>query len=431
MGRFLGPRGPHRFLSLLLGLGLASLSLAAIIAPPVLSASSPVIEAPTANIAPKTEPVEIQAIDFVYVHGVNTHKKNSHALIQSRFTQFHANLIESFEEDPVAANILTNNGQKFVSQAPSLFYWNQLNQESIVEVNDSVILFKALQSRISSMIQDNLATMMHDVFWLVRRSNQLKIGTSLNKHLVEEVPKEHQVVLVGYSGGSIITYDYLLYYLPYINLYKILQKGDLPKDLVDRFEGEEHQHTCLRAVLDSNFARQNPEGEVILFLDQLNVSDKKLLERLNHAYVREHIPLLFDKTKEVCLPDKRIRGLITFGSPITALSATEKDSDVDAKLAPAMVKYLFEHNIFWLNLNRINDPLGLPFDDTRLVNLTKKEYQWEIPKETRGFIYNNITRKKGAYFYKAHTWYLSQPKDFSEFVVESLKTGYNQYYQGK
>ncbi|MBY0405113.1 MAG: hypothetical protein K2X66_14525 [Cyanobacteria bacterium] len=385
-----------------------------------------------------------QSIDFVYVHGVNTHKKDSDKIIKSKFTRFHQSLLNSFEKDPLAKKVLLNetllphspleNAHIQISKTPSIFYWNQLNQGSIEAVHDNLNIFKSVQSRVSSLIQFNLATMMQDVFWLVKRHNQIQFNDSLNHHLREKVDSKHQVVLFGYSGGSVISYEYLLYYLPYIDMYEVLkrQKAPLPADIVESFHPEEKRYACLQALLDSDFSRFNRQGDMVLFFSELQLKNMDALNQIKLDYTREKTPLLFSKISDICLPPNRIRGLVTFGSPLTALtSSSTKNRDVEAKAGLAMVKYFFEHDIFWLNLNRLNDPLGLPLDENAILTAVQEKFQWDTPKTPGGFIYNNGTGTKGALFYNAHMWYLEKPDIFATFVSDSLKEGYQKFYHDK
>lgn len=375
-------------------------------------------------------------LSFVYVHGVNNHGENSQQIIYDKFARLHQNLMRSFEREPLSPAILGIQSTAEIEDIPEIFYWYEMSQDAVKSLdNDLSSVWDVFKKKkkgpgLAARVQNNIAAILQDAFWLINENNQIQINESLNAFIKKKVPPNNKIVLFGYSGGAIIDFNYLLNYLPYIDLYasgiESQHNKELPETLVEQFKEPQLRHTCLQALLDTQIARYDNRGDLVMFLDHLNLGTPEERQSLRNRYILQNLPALREANQNVCLPANRLKGVVTFGSPVAALSARSLKS-LQGYLYLGMSRFLIEKNIFWLNLNRINDPLGYSIPSTLIENELQKKFDLNLYGEDRGFIFNNVLFQNRVFFYKAHLWYLRDPMIFSNAIVDSLKMGYQQH----
>jgi hypothetical protein len=276
---------------------------------------------------------------------------------------------------------------------------------------------------LAAKVQNNLASMLQDLFWLINARNQVEINDSLNHFIREQVPAGNKVVLYGYSGGAIIDFNYLLSQLPYIDLYPSAKANKtLPTEVVEQLNDREIRHTCLQAVLDNQLGQFDHQAQLTLF-----PNDSEWTSQENQIrYLNELLPALKKANQSTCLPADRLKGVVTFGSPIAALTARSLNAS-QGNLYLQLSRFLVEHNIFWVNLNRLNDPLGYSLPVSAIEDQLLRQYQLNLYGKDRGFIYSNILFQNRVFFYNAHLWYLKNSQLFSKAIVNNLKSGYEQH----
>lgn len=363
-----------------------------------------------------------ESVSFVYVHGVNNHQLTSDEVVQKRFKKLHEALLEDLSEDRAATEILTHSNRYSVAEKPSVFYWGNINQNSVSSLRQELNFFKKNQSRVAAFLQSEVATVIQDFFWLVRQSNQNKIMTALEQHIAKDVPKDNRIVLYAHSGGAIIAFQYLLHYLPYLDVaHFVSQDPGIPDEVKLKAEALALKPTCLNALLASQLVHFNSQGEMATYLSGAqgeHLTDSDWVEFIDKL---EYLQL---QSPKVCTQPSRVRGLVTFGNPLFALLPMDKDeTGMEAQLNRLMLRYMLENDMFWLNLNRINDPVGYSISNEQIIASLRPDYGLLSESQDRGFIYNNVDTSGRIYFYRAHSSYLSRPSSFSKFVWESLKEG--------
>ena len=150
-------------------------------------------------------------------------------------------------------------------------------------------------------------------------------------------------------------------------------------------------------------------------------------------------------TVEHCLPEGKLKGVITFGSPISVFfSSIYKRESLDSSLTKKVVEYFRIHDLFWLHINHRCDPLGASLIE--IGNLFKGI-------DGKGFVVNNDLKstpgqlgtlfrptidihdwswnlkksflKSARKVYDTHGWYWNKPKDFSKLIQQTYESGYH------
>lgn len=370
-------------------------------------------------------PGQAEPVSFVYVHGVNNHQLTGDEVVRRRFEKLHTAILDNLNQDAAAQEILTQSDRYAIEKKPSIFYWGNINQNSIHSLRQELNFFKKNQSRIAAFLQSEVATVIQDFFWLVRQSNQNKIMTALDRHIEEDVPDDHSLVLYAHSGGAIIAFQYMLHYLPYLDINHYIAGDTTIPDEVKQQATELGLHpTCLNALLASQLVHFDSQGEMTTYLAS---SQGKHLTESDWIEFIDKLEYLQQQTSDVCVPQSRIRGLVTFGNPMFALLPMDKDEPgMEAQLNRLLLRYMLENGIFWLNLNRINDPVGYSISNEQIMNSLRSDSRVNTTAPNTGFIYNNVDTSGRIYFFKAHSSYLNRPEAFSRFIVDSLKEGAKQ-----
>jgi hypothetical protein len=122
--------------------------------------------------------------------------------------------------------------------------------------------------------------------------------------------------------------------------------------------------------------------------------------------------------------------MITFGSPLPVFeSDIGRHKDVFSLLVSYMLKYLLEHDMVWLHLNHINDPIGFPIPDEDTIIERLETNQGIKIQQKEGLIAGNSNIRKGAFIKSAHLWYWYKPDDFSQQLVKTYEANYKKDVQ--
>ena len=91
-------------------------------------------------------------------------------------------------------------------------------------------------------------------------------------------------------------------------------------------------------------------------------------------------------------------------------------------------KYLIENDIFFMNVNYADDPLGIPVSRNLTLEQTRGIIKSQI-KEGGGFYYDKSDVASPRPFFAAHTSYWATAKKFSDTIVKAYNAGYRYFYQ--
>ena len=76
----------------------------------------------------------------------------------------------------------------------------------------------------------------------------LPIIDDLNDRVKEQSAKGQNVILYGYSAGTFVTYQYLLYKLPYIKFEELFKAVNADDELLEFVKANPQNDTCLSAL---------------------------------------------------------------------------------------------------------------------------------------------------------------------------------------
>ena len=235
------------------------------------------------------------------------------------------------------------------------------------------------------------------------------------------VTQGKHVILYGYSAGTFINYQYMIYKLPYINLEKLFTSLGLDEDFIGFVKENPMKNTCLSALSDSkgNIGVISNTGHLVL---------NQNVDKLKENYLK-----LDEVTERYCAPEGAVKGFVNFASPIPLFYSDISDKNYEITFFNKYaIKYVLENGLYFLTVNFREDPLGFPSGR----NLTIPQYEEILDltlENPTGVIYDNssVWSKRSALF--AHTSYWSARSVFAKAVVKSFVEGtkfqYNEEYQ--
>ena len=251
----------------------------------------------------------------------------------------------------------------------------------------------------------------------------LPILDELNDRVKEQADKGQNIILYGYSAGSFVTYQYLMYKLPYINLEKLFQALNADEETLKFIHDNPQNDTCLSALSynKGNIGAITNTGHLVL-----NQNNEKLKE--NYLNINQ-------ATEKYCAPKGYVRGVVNFASPVPLFYSDMADPNYDLNFYNKyLTKYIYENGIYFLTVNFKEDPLGFPSSRNLTVAQLEELLNLKIENPT-GVIFDNssVWSKRSALF--AHTSYWSARNTFAKSVVKSFVNGtkfqYDKEYQNK
>ncbi|MEM0951224.1 MAG: hypothetical protein AAGI66_03660 [Cyanobacteria bacterium P01_H01_bin.74] len=368
-------------------------------------------------------------IDFIYIHGANTGGLGRQTQFKKNVEKLHRNVLNQLADNQAAKRALTQNGAFSVAEKPTVFIWSNLAEEAQENLTRDLNILKVVKTKLLASIQDTLGHIMQDTFWVVKPHNRYKVLTRLHAVINEKTAQGHQVVLLGYSAGSIVAFQYALNHLAFVNLPEVITRepGDHAEDIQRMLSSGFDGYSCSQALVQNHLAKLNNQGQFIGYFDDMQLADQRKVEAFQTLFYQEKLPQVGRYTEQHCLPQKHFRGLVTFGSPISVLTSHQDDSE--GEMVKLFVKSVYEHKAFWLHVNHHDDPLGFPIYEDDLANTLNQRFDMNIHPDG-GFFINDATMKKQARFYNAHGWYLKRPKSFASKLIQvyirGVKTKKNQ-----
>ena len=353
-------------------------------------------------------------ISIIYIHGANATEESFSGVVKA----VHYHMVKQIQNDPLMYDRVLALGQKKINKEPIIFYWANKRENNLKSIEKALDYVKNVGSKIAQFGRKKLSHSLHDLIWISKPSNNTPLVNALNEKVKIEAKKGNEVILYGYSAGSLLVIEYLNRKMPIININKIRRTDEdsyISKNFVDIVQKYEFQPTCIDALKTSK----------ILFYTHNN----EFVSNPDIAYLSKTIPQLDEYTKNYCAPQNTVKGFVLFGTPLTIFESSSQQqgskSNVLSKLA---LRHIIENNIFFLVLNYENDFIGMPLSvKPQFKNLKKLKFMKNV-KQNGGFIYDGSGEKCGVNVISAHNAYWSNGKRFAKSIVKIYNTGYLYFY---
>ncbi len=329
-------------------------------------------------------------VNFLYTHGsyeegvdfFNNVSKKLHKNIEK----------ELIKSDIFRKNVLDN---EKINPIPLTYYWGEKTLASFDKINKGLDVSNIYAPKLASFIKVQLAHLMHDTVWISFYPNMLNILDDINNIAINKHKDNDSLILLGYSSGALITYNYLLFKIPYINIPNFFNNKNL-----------ENKNTCLSALIKSNLIDLNINWD-------LKKADK----------YKENLKNIDCYTMMYCNPNN-IKGVINFGAPILFFQDGKDKGNNFKFFNDILLKYIIENNIFFLTVNYKDDP----FSAITPKNFEYSKFRAKNVKNGLGFIYEYNNFKSYKTFLKSHNAYWTSRKQFSKNVKKAYEEGFINFY---
>lgn len=365
-------------------------------------------------------------LDFVYIHGSNLNHGGSAAVFRRNVNRVHPILREEIPANPKMRQYFLNGST--INPNPIPFYWGDQSKTEISFLQGQLNTPLFMKYKLSRVVRDKLALVLHDAVWLQKQENKQPVLQSLFETSQQSLKKDHDIFYLGHSCGTMILFDFMLYRLPYLNLSEFAHEFQYSTAAIQYIQTYPNQKSCLAALLNINAVRWDHNGKLVSFLKDFDLNNPERYESIRSDYAQLKLSELQEATERNCLPDDSIRGLITFGTPLVVFNSDLSNRNKnESYLTAKMVEYMFEHHMIWLNVNHINDPLGIPVPFGEQLSVASKKLNLIINRQG-GFTWDYLTLSKGGRVYNAHSWYWHNPLPFSSAIIQAYANGYEYWY---
>lgn len=364
--------------------------------------------------------VEPTGVSFIYINGSNNLAYNNRLKFKTAFVEdvhkLHPEIKKRFEQDDMIKEIFLKNGEFVINSEPVIFYWGDRSLKVVETLDRDLKSASKYSPKIAHQARSLFAHCLHDAVWVQKNQNMMSVLDDLHKVVSAEISKGNKVVLLGYSAGSFVTYQY------YMNK----SNSIFPPEIVNgRYNSEIEnfivntpvQPTCFDALVDADLIKYNHEtGKYVANKD---------IDTFKKNYVK-----LDDFTKTACFRGGSVKGVVGFASPARLFYSDLLDDNKSINfVSHLMAKSIIENDVFYLTVNYSNDPFGFSNSE----NFTYQKLQQNIPgmlnkRINKGFIYNKSNNYVPRTFVTAHLAYWDTPKRFAKAIVKAFREGYPHFY---
>ncbi len=361
-------------------------------------------------------------LTFLYINGSNNNDEKMKNWYMNGVSKLHPVLKKKFEKNRTIKK-WTKDNKLVINPNPKIFFWGYNSKTDLDFVKDRLNISKAYSSVIAYEVRSLLTQFLHDAIWIQKDHNMLPVLDELNNQVIALSKEDQNVILYGYSAGTFVTYQYLMYKLPYINLEKLFTALHKNNEFMQFVKENPRQNTCLSALMHDkgNIGTLATNGHLVL--NQNETELKKNYLNINSA------------TEAYCAPPDRVRAVVNFASPIPLFYSDLTDKNYELSFYNKnMLKYVMEQGIYLLTVNFREDPLGFPTNNNLTISQMEEIMGIKI-ENPQGLIYDNskIWSKRSAFF--AHTSYWSARGCFANAIVKTFVNGtkflYDEKYQKK
>ena len=370
------------------------------------------------NIAEAVE--QSSGISFIYINGSNNLAYNNRLKFKTAFVEnvkkLHPQIKQRFEQDELINEIFLQNGRYKINPEPITFYWGDRSLNVVETLDRDLKSASKYSPKIAHQARTIFAHCLHDAVWVQKPQNMSGVLEDLHKIVSEEVKKGNKVVLLGYSAGSFVTYQYYMNKSDSINPVEIAS-GKYGTEIDEFIATTSVKPTCFDALVDADIIKYNIETG--------KYTPNKNIEvfKMNYAQLDNY-------TEKACFTGGTVKGVIGFASPARLFYSDFLDKRTNINyISSLMAKSIIENDVFYLTVNYSNDPFGF----SNAENFTYEKLQKAIPtfknkKKYTGFIYNKSDNYVPRTFVTAHLAYWDTPKRFAKAIVKAFNEGYPNFY---
>ena len=361
-------------------------------------------------------------LTFLYINGSNNNDTKMKDWYIKGVNKLHPVIKKKFEKNSTVKK-WTKENKLVIDDTPQIFFWGYDSKTDLDFVKDRLNISKAFSSTLAYEIRSLLTQFMHDAIWVQKTHNMLPLLDSLNEEVKELAKENKKVILYGYSAGTFINYQYMLYKLPYIDTENLITILTDDEEILKFVKDNPKNKTCLSALTyeKGNIGVLSNTGHLVLNQDK---------NQLKANYLK-----LDEATEKYCAPEGTVKAFVNFASPIPLFYSDISDKNYEITFYNRYaIKYILENGLYFLTVNFREDPLGFP--TSRNLTIPQIEQALDLTIEnTKGVIYDNssVWSKRSALF--AHTSYWSARGVFANAIVKSFVNGtkfeYDEKYQNK
>lgn len=361
-------------------------------------------------------------LTFLYINGSNNNDTKMKNWYIKGVNKLHPVMKKKFEKNSTIKKWSQDN-KLVIEETPQIFFWGYNSKTDLDFVKERLNISKAYSSTLAYEVRSLLTQFMHDAIWVQKTHNMLPIIDALNDRVKEQADKGQNVILYGYSAGTFVTYQYLLYKLPYIKFEELFKAVNADDELLEFVKANPQNDTCLSALTHDkgNLGVLTNTGHLVLNQNKESLKENYL--KMNEA------------TEKYCAPKGYVRGVVNFASPIPLFYSDLADPNYEINFYNKyMLKYVLENGIYFLTVNFREDPLGFPSSNNLTISQIEDKLNMKIENPS-GVVYDHssVWSKRSALF--AHTSYWSARGTFANGVVKSFINGtkfqYDTKYQEK
>lgn len=361
-------------------------------------------------------------LTFLYINGSNNNDTKMKDWYIKGVNKLHPVIKKKFEKNSTVKK-WTKENKLVIDDTPQIFFWGYDSKTDLDFVKDRLNISKAFSSTLAYEIRSLLTQFMHDAIWVQKTHNMLPLLDSLNEEVKELAKENKKVILYGYSAGTFINYQYMLYKLPYIDTENLITILTDDEEILKFVKDNPKNKTCLSALTyeKGNIGVLSNTGHLVLNQDK---------NQLKANYLK-----LDEATEKYCAPEGTVKAFVNFASPIPLFYSDISDKNYEITFYNRYaIKYILENGLYFLTVNFREDPLGFP--TSRNLTIPQIEQALDLTIENpKGVIYDNssVWSKRSALF--AHTSYWSARGVFANEIVKSFVNGtkfeYDEKYQNK
>ena len=353
-----------------------------------------------------------EEIQFIYINGSNNNDKKMTKWFFSGVEKMHPEMMNAFNASSFIKKEFLEDGKYKISEKPETFFWGDRSNEQIESLNTELTLTKMFSPKLAQTVRSVLAHCLHDAIWVSHYRNMHPVISDLHKQVLKNHNEGKSVVLLGYSAGAFVTYEYMFNKLQNIDVVDYYNQSEVSSEFLRFVIDNKQNNTCIDALIDSGLAVYSADGRLV---------------PIESATTRNTYLNLDKYTCQSCIPKDTLKGVINFASPLVLFY-----SDISNPSYPLtyynklLYKYILENDMFWLTVNYADDPLGYP----TTKNISYKDLKEKIDIDiipNQGFLYSKSTAKSRRTFIGAHTSYWATAKKFSKSVVEAYIEGHILY----
>ncbi len=357
-------------------------------------------------------------LTFVYINGSNNNDEKMKNWYLNGVERLHPLMKKRFEKNSYIKK-LSKNYPLNITKEPKAFFWGYNSKSDLEFVKERLDITKSFSSIIAFEVRSLITQFLHDAIWIQKDHNMLEVIDELNNVVKDLAAQNQNVVLFGYSAGSFVTYQYMMYKLPYIDFENLFTALDANEEIIQFVRENPRKKTCLHALMHNkgNLGVMSSSGQFVL---------NQNTEMFKTNYLN-----IDSATDNYCAPVDRVSAVVNFASPIPLFFSDLGDENYELSFYNKyMLKYIMENGIYFLTVNFREDPLGFP--SSRNLTIPQMEQILDVKFENpTGVIYDNskVWSKRSAI--TAHTSYWSGRGVFSKAVAKSFVNSYKFLYDTK